>query len=136
MDVDRLEFDANMARSLGHLLWTRPAACRWIVEYAKALGTRKQLFQHFDFLRVEFGRKDTDARHVATRPRQAGGEPGVHRSSPTQTIGSVLVAACAARPAASPYARMTVAPSCTNASASPGSRSSLPSARRMSRRTF
>src|SRR5712692_2909079 len=78
MDVDHLEFDTEMARSFGHLLWTLSTACRRIVDYAKALGIRKQLFQHFDFLRVELGRKDAYARHVATRPCQAGGEPGVH----------------------------------------------------------
>src|SRR5437016_1779189 len=78
MDVDRLKFDADVARSFSHLLRTRSTACRWIIEYAEAPGIRKQLFQYFDFLCVELGRKDDNARHVAARRSQAGGEAGVH----------------------------------------------------------
>src|SRR5438128_712331 len=78
MNVDRLKFDADVARSLSHLLRTRSTGCRWIIEYAEAPGIWKQLFQYFDFLCVELGRKDADAGHVAARLCQAGGESGVH----------------------------------------------------------
>src|SRR5262245_8318919 len=67
-----------MARRFGHLLGPCSTACGRIVENAKPLGVWKQLFQHFDLLRVQLSRKDADARHVASWPRQAGGEPRVH----------------------------------------------------------
>jgi hypothetical protein len=51
-----MEFDTKSPRNFGHLLRTLPAARRRIVEHAKAFGVRKQLLQHFDFLRVELGR--------------------------------------------------------------------------------
>src|SRR5262249_24036871 len=60
--------------------------------------------------------------------------PDPTRSSPPVMIGSVVVADCAARAAASPLARITVAPAWTNSLASGGRRSLWPSARRMSRR--
>ncbi len=78
MDVDRLEFDAKPPCNFGHALWTLRTACRRIIEYAKALGVWKELFEYFDFLRVELSRKDADACHIATRPRQAGGKPRVY----------------------------------------------------------
>src|SRR5215510_9209552 len=64
----------------------------------------------------------------ATRPESA-------RSSATHTMGTVVVAAWAARPAGSPNARITVAPSRTRPSASAGRRSSFPSASLISIRT-
>jgi hypothetical protein len=78
MNVDRLQFDAKLTRNFGHLLWTFSTGRRRVVEHAKALGTWKQLLQYFDFLRVELGREDADARHVALRFRQAGSQAGVH----------------------------------------------------------
>jgi hypothetical protein len=58
MDVDCLQVDTETTRCFGHPLRSPLPACRRIVQYAEALGVRKQLLQHLDFLRIELGRKD------------------------------------------------------------------------------
>src|SRR5207248_9900184 len=73
VDVDSLNLDPEITRSLSNFMRAFLAACRRVVNNPKALSIRQQLFQQFNFLRVELGRKNTYTCHVGARLCQAGG---------------------------------------------------------------